>query len=309
MKAMVCLISDQHVPNLLTIHAIEPDLLILLETPGMKVKRGASNLIRALRMGHSKKPMCRIKSLNEENSIEATKILLGTLLSKYPDAEWTINITGGTKPMSIAAYEFFKGRNAKILYVPIIAQRRAINFADRSFIELNYELKVKEFLAGYGFDYFKKEEAILEGEERAKNLFKLAFNLSANIDIAHKMMNDLDKRINEVYGDNLEKARSKARNKGIPLVELEIQNQVIRDLISGSFGINDNGGVLNGLLKRHAVQFLTGGWLEAFTWGILTDYSNNLGIIDVRLGIHPRKKLNLKILKKEVKNDWDIAYV
>ena len=309
MKVMVCLISDQHVPNLLTVHAIEPDLLILLETPAMKVKRGASNLIRALRIGSSKKPICKIKSLNEENSIEATKKLLGTLISKYPDAEWTVNITGGTKPMSIAAYEFFKGKNAKILYVPIIAQRRAINFADNSLMELKYELKVKEFLAGYGFDYFKKEDVIREGEKRAEKLFELAVNLSANIDIAHKIMADLDKRINEVYGDNSEKARSKAKEKGITLVDLEIENQMIRDNISSSFGLNNNGGLLNGLLKRHAVQFLTGGWLEAFIWGILTDHSRNLGIIDVRLGIHPRKKLDLKMQKKEVKNDWDIAFM
>ncbi len=309
MKVMVCLISDQHVPNLLTVHTIEPDLLILLETPGMKVKRGASNLIRALRMGHSKKPICRIKSLKEENSIEATKKLLGTLLSKHPDAEWTINITGGTKPMSIAAYEFFKGRNAKILYVPIIAQKKAIDFSDGSLMELKYELKVKEFLAGYGFDYLKKEDVIQEGEERARKLLDLSVHLSANINIAHKIMKDLDNRFNEVYGDNLEKARSKAREKGITLVNLEIKDEIIRDLISSLFSLNDNEGLLNGLLKRHAVQFLTGGWLEEFIWGILTDYSPDLGITDVRLGIHPRKKLDFKASKKEVKNDWDIAFM
>ncbi|NPV63066.1 MAG: DUF1887 family protein [Methanotrichaceae archaeon] len=63
MKVMVCLISDQHVPNLLSVHAVEPDLLFLVETPGMKAKRGASNFIRALRMGSSKKPKCRIITL------------------------------------------------------------------------------------------------------------------------------------------------------------------------------------------------------------------------------------------------------
>jgi hypothetical protein len=141
MKVMVCLISDQHVPNLLSVHAVEPDLLFLVETPGMKAKRGASNFIRALRMGSSKKPKCRIIALEEENSIEATMELLGNLFSKYPDAEWTVNITGGTKPMSIGAFEFFESKIAKILYVPIIGQNRAINFADGSFIELRYRLK------------------------------------------------------------------------------------------------------------------------------------------------------------------------
>ncbi len=57
MKVMVCLISDQHVPNLLTVHAVEPDLLFLLESSGMKAKRGASNLIinKSIENGELKK--------------------------------------------------------------------------------------------------------------------------------------------------------------------------------------------------------------------------------------------------------------
>jgi len=311
MKVMVCLISDQHVPNLLTVHAIEPDLLFLIETPGMKAKRGASNFIRALRMGSSKKPKCKIKALDEENSIVAMNDLLDDLFLKFSDAEWIVNITGGTKPMSIGTYEFFKEKNAKILYVPIVGQSRAIDFANGSFLQLGYRLKVKEFLSGYGFDYFKKDESILEGEERATSLFLLAVILSGNIDIAHEIMKDLDVRIKDVYGGDLEKARSKARSKGISLVDLEIQNQTIRDLISRYFNLKVDGGKLNGLLNHHAVQFLTGGWLEVFIWGIISKYSHKLSIFDVRLGIHPRKKLDLDKGKqeREVKNDWDIAFM
>ena len=309
MKVMVCLISDQHVPNLLSVHATEPDLLFLIETPGMKAKKGASNFIRAIRMGCSKKPKCRIRALKEENSIEAINELLGTLFSKYPDAEWTVNITGGTKPMSIGAFEFFKSKMPKILYVPIIGQNRAINFADGSFVDLRYRLKIKEFLAGYGFYYFKKDEIVLNGEKRAQRLFELAVNLSANIDIAHKMMKDLDIRFKEVYGDDIEKARSKARDIGVILVKLEIQDQKIRNLLSDSFGLSNDGGNLHGKLGHHAIQFLTGGWLEAFIWGILSKYSHDLDIFDVRLGIHPGKKSDKRESKKEVKNDWDIAFM
>ncbi|NPV63065.1 MAG: DUF1887 family protein [Methanotrichaceae archaeon] len=247
--------------------------------------------------------------LEEKNSIEATIELLGNLFSKYSDAEWIVNITGGTKPMSIGAFEFFESKIAKILYVPIIGQNRAINFADGSFIELRYRLKIKEFLAGYGFSYFKKDEIILKGERRAKELFELAVNLSANIDGTHKMMNDLDIKFEELFKEDVETARSKARDKGITLVNLEIQDERMRNLISDSFGLSDNGGNLNGKLDRHAVQFLTGGWLEAFIWGVLSKYSDDLSIFDVRLGIHPGKKIDKNASIKEVKNDWDIAFM
>jgi len=309
MKIMVCLISDQHVPNLLTVHAIEPDILILIETPGMKIKKGASNFIRALRMGTSRKPKCRIKTLREENSIESMSRLLEDLLLEYPDAEWTVNITGGTKPMSIGAFEFFKNKTASILYVPIVSQSRAIDFSNGKFVDLEYKLKIKEFLAGYGFNYLKSDETILRDEKQANKLFELATNLSSNIDIAHKIMNDLDIAFMETYGKGLEVARKRARNRGTTLTNFKIPDQIIRNLLSLAFDLKDDGLNLNGALKNQAIKFLTGGWLEVFIWGILSKYSYDLALYDVRLGPHPGKKSNKKDSTNKVTNDWDIAFM
>ena len=46
MKIMTCLISGQHVPNLLAIQAVKPDWLDLVVTPRMTGKE--SQLLRAL---------------------------------------------------------------------------------------------------------------------------------------------------------------------------------------------------------------------------------------------------------------------
>lgn len=309
MKIMVCLISDQHVPNLLTVHAVEPDILFLVETSGMRAKKGASNFIRAMRMGTSRKPKCRIKTLMEENSIEGTSRILENLFSMYPDAEWTVNITGGTKPMSIGAFEFFKNKTAKMLYVPIVSQSKASNLSDGTFVDLRYKLKIKEFLAGYGFDYLKNDEAILKSEKQANRLFELATYLSFDIDLAHRIMNDLDVASKEVYGSDLEKARNQARKKGIVLNKLIVQDQKVRNHLSVAFDLQKNGWNLDGKLNDQAVKFLTGGWLEVFVWGILSKYSKDLEIFDVRLGPHPGKKSENKTLKNEVRNDWDIAFM
>jgi len=51
MKAMLCLISEQHVPNLLGVHELKPDLLVLLETRGMKKRYAADNFLKALAIG------------------------------------------------------------------------------------------------------------------------------------------------------------------------------------------------------------------------------------------------------------------
>ena len=49
MKIMACLISGQHVPNLLAIHAVKPDWLDLVVTPRMTGKE--SQLLKALEVG------------------------------------------------------------------------------------------------------------------------------------------------------------------------------------------------------------------------------------------------------------------
>ena len=41
MKILLCLVSDQHVPNFLTVRVENPDLLILVVTPEMKKKNAA----------------------------------------------------------------------------------------------------------------------------------------------------------------------------------------------------------------------------------------------------------------------------
>lgn len=150
---------------------------------------------------------------------------------------------------------------------------------------------------------------ILKGEVRANRLFGLATNLSANIDIAHAIMNDLTCKFEEAYGDDKEMARKKARDKGINLVKFEIQDKSVKNLLSDAFGLREDGTHIDGKLKPDDVQFLMGGWLEVFIWGILSKYSKDIGIFDVRLGPHPGKKSDNKASKTEIENDWDIAFM
>lgn len=49
MKILLCLLSDQHVPNLLSIHHFCPDRLVLVESEQMKGKSKA--LLAALKTG------------------------------------------------------------------------------------------------------------------------------------------------------------------------------------------------------------------------------------------------------------------
>lgn len=302
MKILVCLVSDQHVPNLLTVHAVEPDLLFLVETPGMKVKRGAPNFIRALRMGNSKKPKCKIKILKEENSIEATNELLGNLFLMYPDADWIVNITGGTKPMSIGAFEFFRNKTAKILYVPIAGQSKAINFSDGTFDDLKYKLGIKEFLAGYGFELIKGELEVRENETLALKWFETSRYLAANYSedaVFHFLRH---------FADISNKR--KGREKGLciqDLDEIELKDEIlIKNLIQIFPSISVKDDMIMGCLEANEVEFLTGGWLEVFIWVMLYNHSDDLGIRDVHLNLEIGSKSSIE---PKPKNEWDVTFM
>lgn len=321
MKILLCLVSDQHVPNFLTVRAEKPDLLILIVTPEMAVKKAASNFKKALAYGESGYTgKHKIVGLKDGNSVSATMKKLEGIFTDYPGAEWVVNLTGGTKPMSIGAYEFFMDKGTKLLYVSIGRQSHATNFADNSQIPLDYKVSIKEFLAGYGFDFLKKEVIIKADEKLAKKLFYLSAHLAANYDLAHEIMHDLDRWIIQKYGNKKlyrnkckEMARDKARDKGIHLVNFGVQDRQISNLLAEDFQLDENENGLSGDLDKNAVKFLTGGWLEVFFWGLLCKYSQMLNIWDVRLGLNPGKKDSEKDSKKdsksEVRNDWDVSFM
>lgn len=116
MKIMVCLISGQHVPNLLSIRSEDPvpDRLVLIVTPFMKARNKHIQLLNALAAGgldYGSK--CDIKDLTREDSISEIHELLKKIHKDHLKDELVVNLTGGTKPMCIGAYEFSKEKTSE----------------------------------------------------------------------------------------------------------------------------------------------------------------------------------------------------
>jgi len=50
---------------------------------------------------------------------------------KHPSADWIANLTGGTKPMSIATYEFFKALEGRLVYTNVASPAELMDIATR----------------------------------------------------------------------------------------------------------------------------------------------------------------------------------
>ncbi|MEM2096861.1 MAG: DUF1887 family CARF protein [Methanothrix sp.] len=296
MKAMLCLISEQHVPNLLGVHELEPDILVLLETEGMRKRNAANNFLKALAIG-GRDYLTRheIVPLGDGDSIEETEKALDGVYRKYRDAEWVVNITGGTKPMSIGAYEFFRPKeNSRIIYISASDQSKAIDFSRGADIPLRHRTTVAEFLAGYGFDVLKYDK-MKENEKRSERWLGLAAEIAArsqNGAVLGFLAN-----LSRISNDR------KGRDRGLEISEADglfLSDDHLREMIASSFALACDGERFTGALDKYAVRFLTGGWLEVFTWGLLKGLDRAW---DVHLGLQIGRKNEM------LQNDLDVAFM
>ncbi|MCX7806130.1 MAG: DUF1887 family protein [Planctomycetota bacterium] len=301
MNVLLCLLSDQHVPNLLSVHHLKPDRLILLESEDMQRKSASRCFLDALKAGGlDYSDMRDIVSLDRVADFPAIQNALRSAYGKYPDARWTVNLTGGTKPMSIAAYEFFKALGARLLYVE--ANRpNEFRFFDTGTTETGmHNLTIKEFITGYGFSLSKPKDKVRQAEDRARRWGVCAREIA-------RTASDQDLLI---LGDS---DRDKARKKGLNLQpgQLTPSDPQLRERLAKTFSLQTKNNSLVGCLDRHACGFLTGGWLEVFVWGVLDKHTSALDLRDVRLGIEVAKAGDTASgsIAPGQANDLDVAFI
>jgi hypothetical protein len=301
MKIMACLISGQHVPNLLAIQAVKPDWLYLVVTPRMTGKE--SQLLKALEVGGlDYRLKHEIINLKEENSIEAINIGLQKAFDKHPKDEWIINLTGGTKPMSIGAYEFSKNKGLKTLYIAEGNQHEAIDLLGGPSVPINHNLSTVEFLAGYGFDVLNSG-SLAKSEEGARQLIGLASILAKHNE--NPGLRGFLGRLQDFKEAKIKLDKRDWEKNGFVLSEEDdvfLHDDGLRTQIASKFGLSTIGSKLTGRLDRHAAEFLTGKWLEVFVWSLLLPFVNK-GIWDLHLGVSAGGK------GAGENNDLDISFM
>ncbi len=300
MKILLCLLSDQHVPNLLSVHHVKPDRLVLLESREMQRKGVAQHLIAALRRGgldyahrHDVQP------LEAEDDLQSVGRALRTAFSRYADADWIVNLSGGTKPMSIAAHEFFKAVGARLVYLNVRQPNELIGLDGRPTEICHYRPSVDEFLAGYGFEPRKTQPQVQEAEHRARRTWDCARRIAAGCPSRGLLY------FGDLSDQEFKRRWDAARRKGLSTTPEhwgDLPSQV-RDAIAETFALTTDGKGLSGRLDKYAVEFLTGGWLEVFLWGILERHAHALGIWDVHPGLEFGK------IDIDTKSEFDVAFM
>ncbi|MBC2710645.1 MAG: DUF1887 family protein [Desulfosarcina sp.] len=287
----VCLVSDQTVPNILAIEQLKPDELLLVSTLGMEAKGKSGHILDCLACkGLDYRNRYQVLTVVENSLIDCHRKLEAWIQSRE-ESDFVVNLTGGTKIMSIAAYEFFKDYGCQMIYIPIHRNEYIIPFPKRGTqkpVLLSQRLSVAEYLKAYGLNALNVHHLPGMAQE-ARQRKELAHWIVVQYEKLKNLLIWLGGALRPHRGDR--EFELKGSFSGATNEEYELMKRM---------GFSVNGSDLEKRLPKSEIQFLTGGWLEEYCFN---EVSSNLGrgIDDVVIGIQIKNP-------KGTDNEFDVMF-
>jgi len=289
--AHLILVSAQPIPNLTPMldEAIKPQKVLMLVSQDMRERAKALETIFKPRGIH-------VEQYPIDDPWDAEKIsdTILDILSQTADGELALNATGGTKLMSIAAYEAFRSMNAPIYYVHPEHDRVLWLSPKQQAHELADRLKLKEYLMAYGAIHVDIPSPHgVKAEMRA-----LTETLLAGIDR---------------YAEELGTLNYLAYMADNPTLTVDIENgPQSKPRLWELLELFESKGVCS--IHGHRLRFsdadarfiANGGWLELHTYGVCLNLKSALAIQDVACNLTIQRQ---PPGKTPVKNEIDVGLI
>jgi hypothetical protein len=248
---LVSLISDQTIPNVLFIRD-QPKAAhyIFISTEKMEKRMIVTNIIKAC-------PDLVI-SYNtivvEEDSLSDFEQVVESGLDRQDDFHYLVNITGGTKIMSLAAYLYFtKIGSSEIFYLPLGKShfRQIYPMKKNKIKEISFRINLQGYLEANGVTVqskaFAQKNRMIRHKDRNEQIMN-AFVGDGNLPI---------KKMVEYF-----RTSGFRDKKNLPLSD-EIKLEMSPILAAGFMPENPEN------LNRDETNYLTGDWFEEFTYEVV----------------------------------------
>jgi len=286
----VILISAQAVPNLTPLldDLIKPKQVIMLVSADMQQR--ADWLEAVIKTKGIKTQRWAIKNAWD---IEHIRDQVLDLLSNHHHDSIALNATGGTKPMSIAAYEVFRDLGKPIFYVHPEHDRLIWMYpANQPAHELADRIKLPEFLQAYG-----------------ATVIRQGGKLGVPADY-RQLTEDIIQRVSEYAKPlgTLNYYAAQAENTlAAKIDDNTLNNEALHDLISVFERLH--------LLKLEGNKlifadepsrfYVNGGWLEQHVYGVCLNLKKSHGIQDIGRSIEVERSHR----SPSIKNEMDVAFL
>jgi len=156
MNTLVCILSDQTIPNILFIKQFQEqdDKYVFFTSEEMEKKNIIVNILRTLQLQNKNVNVIKL----DANSVKNNQEILESLTLTESD-QYIVNVTGGNKLMSLLIFQFFsKFDNSEIYYYPIdLGFCQQIFPVTKEIVKYKkVEISLNEYLSAYGFEIYSK---------------------------------------------------------------------------------------------------------------------------------------------------------
>ncbi len=275
---LISIVSDHTIPNILAIHHFKPDDLLFISTIVMEKKNKVLSTLKALNrlsLEYKSDPV-----IVREDSILDCDEKISNWIEGKKDTDFIVNLTGGTKIMSIAVYEFFKDYSSKMIYIPISKNEFILPFPKKKpgeSVKLNLRLSVIEYLTAYDLTVVN-ESYLNHYREKAIKRKELSKWITNNYD---KLKNLL------MWLCNILRTH---RNKKQFILKgsFDDASREEKQLLSRlNFAYDKK--TVSKKIDKSEINYLTGGWLEEFCFVNVSELLGQ-GIDDAVISLQLRNR-------------------
>lgn len=290
MKTHICLVSQQAAPNLLPAldPALKPEKIVLVVSRKMQPQAG--HLAAVLKESGIKVEQLELSNEHDYNQIANQ---LGDLDERLRGDTVTLNITGGTKLMSVAAQMAAEALGWAMFYVDADTDQAIwLGKATKPPQKLQEQLRLRHYLRSYGFtlaDKPQRSQANAAQQQLTHNLATQVGSLEDAITALNALAQDSENR--HSLSVQLDAWQLDSRSLDVLLRDFERAGAL--SLKGGRIHFTDPA----------ARDFVKGGWLELHAIDAVHQVTGAVGIRD--------KAINLEVIDtaSSTRNEFDIAFM
>ncbi|MBS1736766.1 MAG: DUF1887 family protein [Bacteroidetes bacterium] len=283
-KVIVSLVSDQSIPNILFIKEKGlADYYYFITTEIMEKRGIVSNILKSLDINEEQTK--RIEVI-EDSVKDIDDNLVNNLLFEDDD-EILINITGGTKIMSLAVYNFFaRSGSGDIFYIPIGKNeiKQIFPLRKNRVSIINKRVNLLEYLTAYGVkvreESFRSKNNLLKDQKQTTDLFNSFLTDKRNtlFQVAEEIR-ETGLRGKKITANEPKKAEYFNKAKAFQEAGVSWENP--------------------GEISKYESKYITGEWFEEYIYPRIKDWLNKN---DDEIG------LGLQLEKGNAPNEYDIMF-
>jgi len=285
----VCLVSEQTIPNILSIYHFKPDKVIFCTTEKMEHQKRTDAIINTLKLYgiDYEGAQYHERIIVDQDCLDDCELKFAEAAKNYKSDEVVVNLTGGTKIMVLAAYNSFKPIAKRMIYTPIPKNEFITVFPKndscKSPVPYDLRLSVEAYVTAYGVKV-----------ENRRKIQELKNNADSNTDLckwmAHhyrkieNLMLEFYKCLHDHRGEKNYRLQMTYSPKNIE------ENELLQKL-----GMTN--GKIDKTLMKNEIKFLTGDWLSDYCYNEIAALSVDDCITGIKL-----------ISPKGVDNEFDVMF-